>query len=150
MFAQIVKTQLHKGFQQISTQQYDVLLQGFAPDVVFTFAGHHALGADVRGKEAVRGWFERVHRLFPDLHIEAKEIFVAGTPFDTRVTARFHVHASLKDGTVYDNDGVQILRLRLGKVVEDHLLEDTLVLRDALDRLIKLGNTEAAATPLRD
>ncbi len=149
MFARIVKQQLRKGFQQISSGNFDALLQGFAPDVIFTFAGTSALGADVRGREAVRAWFERIHRLFPDLNIEATDIRVAGTPIRTAVTARFRVGATLPDGTRYENSGVQILTLRMGVVVEDHLMEDTLILQRALERLAALGNVDASAAPFR-
>ena len=43
---------------------------------------------------------------------------------------------------------MQYLRLRMGKVVEDRLFEDTAALVDVLAVLARLGNEEATAPPL--
>lgn len=143
----IANNQVKKGFEHISRGDFEPVLKLFASDVHFTFAGEHALGADVHIQQGARDWFARVHRIFPGLKIEAKRIFVAGLPWDMIVTTQFHVSDTLPDGTRYDNHGVQILRIRFGKIVEDHLLEDNLILTDALQRLSKLGIAEASASP---
>ncbi|MBZ0293029.1 MAG: nuclear transport factor 2 family protein [Anaerolineae bacterium] len=150
MYQWIAKRQIRKGFAQISAGDFDTVLKLFADDVHFTFAGDHALGADVHQREGACEWFARVGRIFPGLKLEAEQIFVAGPPWDMVITTRFHVHDTLPDQTTYDNHGVQIVRIRLGQVVEDHLLEDTLVLQKVLTYLSALGQTEADAPPLAD
>jgi ketosteroid isomerase-like protein len=150
MYQWIAKRQIRRGFQQISSGDYEALLPMFAANIHFTFAGNHALGANVHSREGTRQWFARVHKIFPGLKLEAKRIFVAGPPWDMVITTEFQVHDTLPDGTNYRNNGVQVARIRFGQVVEDHLIEDNLVLSSVLARLVTLGHTEAAAAPFRD
>jgi ketosteroid isomerase-like protein len=138
MYQWIAKRQIRQGFAQISAHDFDKLLSVFAPDVHFTFAGQHVMQADYHDLAQVRVWFDLVHRLFPTLKIEAKRIFIAGWPWDMWATVQFHVSDTLPDGNLYDNNGVQMLRIRFGRIVEDHLLEDTKVLDNTLARLAGL------------
>jgi len=64
-------------------------------------------------------WFERVHRLFPDLRLTPKQIRVAGWPWDVTVVTQFEIQATLPNKSPYRNEGVQILRIRWGKIVKD-------------------------------
>jgi hypothetical protein len=75
-------------------------------------------------------------------------IVVDGFPWDTRVATRFEVSASLPGGARYSNRGMQYVRLRWGRVVEDYLYEDTHVLRAALGKLAEAGIEEAVASPI--
>jgi ketosteroid isomerase-like protein len=96
----------------------------------------------------VRALFERIFRLFPGISIEPVAIAVNSWPWNTLVATRFTVRADLPDGSRYRNEGMQYLRLRFGKIVEDRLYEDTKALVDALAVLARLGNEEATAAPL--
>ena len=69
----------------------------------------------------------------PDLKLEPVEIVVSGGPWNTRVATRFEVDSSLAGGGRYENVGMQFLRLRWGKAVEDRLYEDTQVLDEAIE-----------------
>jgi len=148
MYQRIFKRQITQGFQDISRGNFDVVLNIFAPDVHFTFVGDHAMGGDWRDRKLVRQWFERVHRLFPDLQLTPLHIQVTGWPWDVTAITRFEIRATLPDQSPYRNQGVQILRIRLGKVVEDHLIEDTQLLVAALDQIAQSGNAEARAARL--
>ncbi len=150
MYQWIAKRQIRRGFQQISSGDYEAVLPMFAPDVHFTFAGSHALGANLHSREGTREWFARVHRIFPGLKLEAKRIFVSGPPWDMVITTELRVSDTLPDGSAYGNNGVQIVRIRFGQIIEDHLIEDNIVLADVLERLIALGQAEAASNPLTD
>ena len=150
MYQWIAKRQIRQGFRQISAGDFEPVLRLFAPDVHFTFAGDHALGADVHSKDGAEAWFARVGQIFPGLNLEARRIFVAGPPWDMVLTVEFQVHDTLPDGSTYQNRGVQIARLRFGRIVEDHLMEDNLVLSDTLARLVTLGRDSAAAPPITD
>lgn len=150
MYHQIVKRLLKQGFQDISQGNFEKLLENFAADVHFTFTGQSALGANVRTKEGVRQWFQRVHKLFPRLSIQAEQIYVMGFPWNTVATVQFTVRDTLADGTVYENRGVQIVHIVWGKVVKDQLTEDTLYLSQILARLVTLGIPEASAAPFGD
>ncbi len=148
MYQLIAKQKVRQGFKDISTANFDNLLKQFAPDIHFTFAGHHALAGEFHDRESVRQWFNRVHRLFPKLQLVPDRIFVSGPPWDMVVTTQWTVSDTLPDGRPYQNHGIQILRIRLGVVVEDHLIEDNQVLVATLDHLARLGVIEAAQNPL--
>jgi hypothetical protein len=107
----------------------------FASDVHFTFVGDHVLGVDTHNKSTTRQWFITWRTLFPTMRITPVNIYVAGPPWDAVVTTRFQVTATLADGTLYQNAGVQVVRIRFGQVVEDYLIEDTLLLQQTLDAM---------------
>lgn len=148
MYHQIVKQILRQGFRDISQGNFEKLLENFADNVHFTFTGQTALGADVHRKADVRQWFKRVHEIFPKLQIEAEHIYVMGFPWDTVAVVQFTVRDTLADGTIYENQGVQIVRIVWGKVVEDHLKEDTLYLSQVLEKLAAQGLQAASLAPL--
>jgi len=80
MYHTIVKRILQNGYRQISHAEFAPLLRQFAPTIHFTFSGDHALDGDFHQRETVRQWFERIHRLFPDLEITARHMVVSGMP----------------------------------------------------------------------
>lgn len=84
------------------------------------------------------------------VRFEPTEIVVAGGPWNTVVTTRLRITATLPGGSDYANEGVQFLRLRWGKVVEDHIYEDTQKIARALEHLAQTGLDEATAAPLSD
>ena len=143
MYKTIVASQVRKGYARIGTGDFDVDAI-FARDGVFQMMGDHHLGGERRGRDEVRAWFEEVARLFPDLKLEPVEIVVGGFPWNTRVATRFRVSASLADGGRYENEGMQFLRLRWAKAVEDRLFEDTKVLEAAIETQLAAHGSAAA------
>ena len=131
MYKAIVRSQVRKGYSNVSSGNFDAVVKTFRDDGVFQMAGDHPLGGERRGREAVRGWFEEMGRLFPDLRLEALTIVVNGGPWDMKVATRFRV-SSAQAG--YENEGMHYLRLRWAKVLEDRLYEDTQVLAGAIER----------------
>ncbi len=105
----------------------------FRDDGVLAFSGDHMLGGERRGPAAVSAWFAQLFATFPDLAIDPLAVIVAGPPWATSVATRFSVTATLPDGARYANEGMQYLRLRFGRIVEDRLYEDTVKLVAALD-----------------
>jgi len=57
--------------------------------------------------------------------ISAASMIVQGWPWNTLVATRLSIAAPRRDGSLYENEALQFLRLRWGKVVEDRLYEDT-------------------------
>lgn len=148
MYQLIAKQKIRAGFKNISEGKLEPVLSQFAPNIHFSFAGRHAMSGEFHDLATVREWFYRFRRLFPTLQLTAERIFVSGPPWDMVVTTQFKVTYTLPDGTPYSNRGVQILRIRMGRIVEDHLIEDNQILVPALERLTALGVSEAAAAPL--
>lgn len=77
-------------------------------------------------------WFAQLFAAFPDFAIEPLAVVVAGPPWATVAASRFRVAATLPDGNAYANEGMQFLRIRFGKIVEDRIYEDTTKLAAAL------------------
>jgi ketosteroid isomerase-like protein len=63
------------------------------------------------------------------------QIVVDGLPWNTTTATRFWVDATMPDGTLYHNEGIQFLRIVWGRIVEARVYEDTDVLKNALLRM---------------
>jgi ketosteroid isomerase-like protein len=133
MYRLVVRWIVRQTYRRLNQEEYDKVVPQFAPSARFLFAGDHVLGGERRGREQVRAWFRQVFELFPDLRLEPDQILVGGWPWNTWVSVHFRVRATLRDGTPYQNEGMQLLRLRWGRAVEDCLFEDTQRLAAALE-----------------
>jgi ketosteroid isomerase-like protein len=141
----IVKRIARRMFRRLSEGDYEPIVKQFTPQSRFRFAGDHALGGERRGQEAVRQWFREALRLFPGLQIVPQDVVVNGWPWDTVIATRLAISAPRRDGPEYRNEGMQLLRLRWGRVVEDLIFEDTLKLEAELRRAGRRDRVEPAA-----
>jgi ketosteroid isomerase-like protein len=144
----VVRGILRKSFANISSGRGASVAAQFAPDATLQFYGDHALGGERRGRAAIAGWFERLHELFPVLHVTPLAAVVNGTPWNTTVATRFSVTASLPGGEPYRNEGMQYLRIAWARIVEDRIYEDTDRLKDALRIIDAARAPEAVAASL--
>jgi ketosteroid isomerase-like protein len=131
MYKTIVRGQVRKAYARISEGDFESVFKSFHDDIRFQMIGDHHLGGERHGIEQVRAWFDEVRRLFPDLRLEPQDVVVSGGPWNTRIATRFRVSS---EQAGYENVGMQYLRLRWGKAVEDRLYEDTQVLDAAVER----------------
>ena len=61
-------------------------------------------------------------QIYPELaRLEPQAVLVKGWPPNTVVATRFVGQATTRDGEPYGNEGMQFLRLRWGRVVEDYI-----------------------------
>jgi ketosteroid isomerase-like protein len=136
MYRFIIAGIVRRAFAAFNRGDAERALARFADDVHFSFAGEHALSADLRGRDQARGWFARLFTLLPSLRFTVHDVVVRGWPWNTVVMTRFS-DVALLDGAPFENQGTQFLRLRWGRVVEDHILVDTQKLANKLpsDRL---------------
>ena len=148
LYRRFVTRQIHGVFQSLSDGDFPSVLRGVAPDVHHTFAGAHALGGQRHSADAMRRWFERLYRLFPDLNFEIKRIAVTGNPATTTVAVEWVDRATPLDGVAYENEGTHFIEMRRGKVVYIHAYPDTQVIEATLNRLAAAGVEEAAAPPI--
>ena len=95
---------------------------------------HEQFVGERRGQDAARDWFRQMLGLFPGIRIEPQDVVVNGWPWNTVVATHLFISATLPDGRPYRNEGMQLLRLRFGRVVEDLIFEDTLKLDAELKR----------------
>ena len=137
MYRLIVAQLLRRSYRHLSEGNYEAVLKRFGPSSIFHFIGSHEFGGERRGVDAVRALFAQMFALFPGLRLEPQTIVVGGPPWNTRVAVRFDVSATLADGERYRNEGMQLLRLRWGRVVEERLYEDTQKLATALEHIAR-------------
>jgi len=135
MYRWAVGMMVRRRLAGLSRGDFEPIARSFGADGRLQMLGEHALGEERRGPDAVRAWFHETLELFPGLRVTPRDVVVAGWPWSTRVCTRFDVHAELPDGTPYRNAGMQYLRLRWGRVVEDLLYEDTQALAAAIERV---------------
>ena len=135
MYKLIVKLIARRTFRRLSAGDYEAVVKQFGPESRLVFSGDHALGGERRGQEAVREWFQQMLRLFPGIRIEPRDVVVNGWPWNTVVATHLAISATLADGRPYTNEGMQLLRLRWGRVIEDLIFEDTLKLDAELKRM---------------
>lgn len=150
MYYRIVRETIEQGFRRLNQGDPEAILSKFAPSAQFRFLGDHAMGANLTTPSAIRQWFERILRLFPGIQIVPIRMEVRGMPWNTLVMVQLAIHVPMPDGTAYQNTGLQMLRLRWGRVIEDFICEDTARLMNALQTLAKRGVSEAAAAPITD
>jgi ketosteroid isomerase-like protein len=148
MYHRIVAANVRKGFQAMSQGDYQQVIKQFSPDIYFSFSGDHAMGGERHGIAQVTAWFEQMYRLFPGIQFEILQVTVKGWPWDTVAVTQFRIHAMLRDGRAYTNDGMQFLRIRWGRIVEDRVFEDTYKLVTELRRMGEQGVSEAVSTPV--
>ncbi|MDG6104998.1 nuclear transport factor 2 family protein [Dactylosporangium aurantiacum] len=109
----------------VSAGEYQVAVATAAPDVEFRFAGPPPVGVHLRGRDAFADWFRDVFELFPGLRIALTDVVVTGWPWRTTAVVKLRLTARLADGSTYENQAMQWLRLRWGRMVYDEVIEDT-------------------------
>jgi ketosteroid isomerase-like protein len=134
MYKTIVRRMIRSGFRALSSGDYEQVLRLFHQQITFAFAGTSSLGGERCGVEAVRAWFQQLYASFPGIQFTVHQVIVQGWPWNTLVATRFSLAAPRLDGSVYSNEGMQMVRLRWGRVVEDRLYEDTYKLEQELQQ----------------
>jgi ketosteroid isomerase-like protein len=134
MYRMIVASKARATWRRIAAGQLEAASDMAHDDMHFRFVGETPLGADLRGKDAFLAWFRHAAQRLPGLTFQVDDVLVGGWPWNTRVAVRLAISAPLPDGSTYRNQGVQWLRLRWGRMIDDWVLEDTMALQQALDQ----------------
>ncbi len=150
MYHSIVKSILKKAYVELNCGNVDHVLAAFHPHAVHHFGGLHALAGTRHTAESRQRWYARLHAIFPDIKFEIHEISVSGTPWNTCARVTWTERNSGTDGVPTSNEGINVVTLRWGKIVDLKIFTDTARLVATLDRLNKSGNLEAGAAPIVD
>lgn len=150
MYHAIVRRKLRRVFAEIGNGNPDYVLAGLATHFEHSFAGDHALGGVRHSEGAIRAWFERLYRLFPDINFTIKHVAVSGWPWNTTAIVEWHDSARTAADAPYDNDGAHVVRLSWGKLVSLHAYLDTEIVKDACEKMADSGIAEASAAPIED
>jgi ketosteroid isomerase-like protein len=137
MLSWLVGRLVRRGFRRLNAGDPSVALGMFAADAPFIFPGHHSFAADVDDPAQVRAWFDRFVALRP--HVDVIDVLASGTPWNLRVGVRFADRIERPGGIHYENEGMQYLRLRWGRVQLDQLFLDTQAVADLDAQLAAAG-----------
>jgi len=149
MYKSVVKQRVRSMYGAFNRGNYRPLLDSFAREFAYTFVGDgHPLAGTRRTRETMEAQFQRVLRLFPGIHFSVGDIVVNGPPWNTRGAVSVGVKATLPGGYPYENEYVQLMRMRWGRVTAVRTVIDTARLTNAFAHLVSSGVTEAASAPV--
>lgn len=103
----------------------------------------------------MEAWFQRIYKLVPDAQLHPEMIVVEGAPWNTRVMTYVKFRGTLPPvsglpGDAYENEVMQLMHIRWGRIASVLTLEDTQRFVAILPRLAAAGIVEATATPITD
>lgn len=153
MYRSIVRSRIRSLFAGANRGAWQPIVDGFADKFTYRFLGDTPLGGQRSTQSAMQAWWQRLYRLFPDAKFEPQTIVVEGPPWNTRVMTHVRVASSVPEGAGrerYENEFMQLMTLRWGRITSVTTIEDTLKFARALDKLKAAGIEEAGAPPIRD
>lgn len=149
MYKTIVSRRARGMYSAFNRGDHRPLLDSFDHDFSYTFVGDdHPLAGTRRTRATMEAQLVRVLRLFPGINFTVREVVVNGMPWNTRIGIAIALRARLQDGSPYENDIVQLLRMRWGRVTRVRTVIETARLTDAFQRLSAAGIAEATAPPV--
>jgi len=150
MYHAVVARTVRALFTRINQGDWQAMVDMLAPRFEYRFLGDTAISGRRTTRAAMEAWWPRLFRLFPEARFEVLDVLVAGPPWATRVMTRVVIRARLANDEAYENEFMQAIRLRWGRIVTVTTIEDTQRVAAALDRVAAAGVTEAAAAPIED
>lgn len=155
MYKTIVRARLRRLFEGASRGDWQPIVDGFAEQFSYRFAGNTPLGGTRTTKAAMQAWWTRLLRLFPGAQFSPQAILVEGPPWNTRVMTHMVLSATVpgvagSPAMPYRNDFMQLMHLRWGRITSIVTIEDTQRFVDALPALAAAGRTDATAAPITD
>lgn len=112
---------LKATFDAFNRHDIDGVMTHFAEDCVFyTVAGDNAFGNEIKGRDAIAKAFEAVWTTMPDVQWADHAHFISED--GTRGVSQWTFRATNPDGTRTEAQGVDLFRIRDGKLVEKQAL----------------------------
>lgn len=149
MYKTIVKRNLLNSFEALNNGDFQFVTKQFAPNATHWFSGeNHPLSGLRTNNKDILDWYDRLHRLMPDLKFEIEKISVSGLPHNTMAFLEWTDTLSDREGNKYSNRGVHVIGISWGKVISLEVFCDIDYLNGYFDALIKQGIKEASAKPI--
>jgi ketosteroid isomerase-like protein len=124
MFSWLAERALARGLNRLNSGDPRPLLALDAKDVHFQFPGESSWSADIRGKEGLERWLDRMIATGLQHHLE--QVVAQGPPWNMTVCLRGTDHLRTPEGeTVYSNRYVIWGRIAWGLLREYEVYEDT-------------------------
>jgi ketosteroid isomerase-like protein len=154
IYRAIVRRQVHRLFDQANQGHWAAIVDGLARSFTYRFVGDTPLGGTRTSHAAMRLWFERLYRLFPGAEFVPQTVVVEGVPWRTNIMTYVLIKGTVPDGDgnsrPYENEFMQRMVLRWGKITSVVTLEDTQRFVALLPALASAGIADATATPITD
>lgn len=148
MYYRIVKQQILQSFDNISTANFEPVLESCDPNVRHNFPGTHAFGGERNTREGFAKWLDRIHRILPDFPLTVDRVLISGMPWNTTVAAQWHGYAELPTGGEYAPTGVHIIKIRWGRIISLDVYTDSEKTGKMLAELAAYGINEADEQPI--
>ena len=153
MYKTIVARKLRRTFAAISAGDPQLMLDSLAPTFRYRFLGDNAIGGERHSLDAMRRWWDRIYRVFPNARFDVHRVLVHGAPWNTQVATELTFHADLPEGALsptgpHTNTVVQLMTLKWGKITDILTIEDTLRCTKAFERIAAVGVADAAMAPI--
>jgi ketosteroid isomerase-like protein len=155
MYHFIVKRRIRALFAEANRGNFQAIIDALASSFVYRFVGDTPLGGTRTKTSSMKLWFERIYRLVPDAKLHPQMIVVEGPPWNTRIMTYVKFNGTLppvgqQPGMRYENEVMQLLSLKWGRIHSVLTIEDTLRFARILPLLTKAGVAEATALPISD
>jgi ketosteroid isomerase-like protein len=154
MYRLVVKKKVLTLFNEANRGNWAAIVDNLAPTFRYRFIGETPLGGTRTTHAAMRLWFERLYRLFPASQFAPQNIVVQGPPWATTIMTYVKIHgtAPTAGGVVgpYENEFMQLMHLKWGRITSVLTLEDTQRFVNALPALAAAGIPDATAGPITD
>jgi hypothetical protein len=123
MYSWIVGRVVRLLYGKVSKGELRLPLLGIATDACFYFPGASSFGGEQRGKPAIARWMRRFASLAPEFIVE--DVAAAGLPWNMRIFMRFSDRMVARNGYVYENSGMEYIRVKRGLIREIRVHLDT-------------------------
>jgi ketosteroid isomerase-like protein len=154
IYRAIVRHQVRSLFEKANRGDWSAIVDGLASAFSYRFIGETPLGGTRTKHQSMRAWFERLYRLFPKAVFDPQTIIVEGPPWKTLIMTYVKISGSAPgpDGTSrpYENEFMQRMVLRWGKITSVLTLEDTQRFVNILPALAASGIADATAEQIVD
>ena len=123
MYSWIIRRVVALLYGKVSRGELRLPLLGLAKDARFVFPGSSSFGGEYEGKPAIEAWLRRFASLRPEFHVH--DAAAAGPPWNMRIFMQFSDRIVAPNGYVYENAGLELIRLRWGLIREIRVHLDT-------------------------
>lgn len=106
----------------------DTYLKDWADDAVFIYPGNATASGEVKGKKAIREWFDNWRKMFPDLKFTIKDIYLKNNIYfgNSNVMAvHWEASGTNKFGQKVNSSGIGVVTINGTKIskVQDYIFD---------------------------
>jgi ketosteroid isomerase-like protein len=152
MYRRIVRKRVLHLFAEANRGNWRAIVDELREGFTYRFVGDTPLGGTRTSKGAMIAWFERLYRLFPGSQFHPGTVVVEGPPWNTRVMTYVTIKGtSPAEGgaqVAYENEFMQLMTIRWGKIASVLTIEDTQRFVSILPALSAAGFADARAEPI--